>query len=158
MATTQAQMSHALVVGGTGIFGSARVEKLVAAGWQNTSLSCGRIPGASGAGRIRADLTDPQPVFRVLAWPGLDQPHACLLHRPKLQAHRGGEHRRQFLRGPQRSGCRRPAVGPPTAWRGLAHVGLVTGLKALPRSIRVLWHRSHARHPLPRRQAAAGNT
>ena len=53
---TPPEGAHALVVGATGIAGSALVEQLVAAGWQTTGLSR-RPVAASGAGHVAADLT-----------------------------------------------------------------------------------------------------
>ncbi|MEP7763726.1 SDR family oxidoreductase [Sanguibacter sp. 25GB23B1] len=48
--------AHALVVGATGIAGSALVEQLVASGWRTTGLSR-RPSGIAGAGHVAADLT-----------------------------------------------------------------------------------------------------
>ena len=48
--------AHALVVGATGIAGSALVEQLVASGWRTTGLSR-RPSGIPGADHVAADLT-----------------------------------------------------------------------------------------------------
>ena len=53
---TPPEGAHALVVGATGIAGSALVEQLVAAGWQTTGLSRRPVETA-GVGHVAADLT-----------------------------------------------------------------------------------------------------
>ena len=53
---TPPEGAHALVVGATGIAGSALIEQLVAAGWQTTGLSRRPVETA-GVGHVAADLT-----------------------------------------------------------------------------------------------------
>ncbi|QTE31425.1 SDR family oxidoreductase [Pengzhenrongella sicca] len=53
---TPPQHAHALVVGATGIAGSALVEQLVTSGWRTTGLSR-RASGIPGAEHVAADLT-----------------------------------------------------------------------------------------------------
>ncbi|WP_269046690.1 NAD-dependent epimerase/dehydratase family protein [Paenarthrobacter sp. Z7-10] len=64
---------NALVVGGTGISGSALSRELVVQGWQTTSLSRSQLPLQEGAATVRADLTDPLSVHAALA--GLNPTH-----------------------------------------------------------------------------------
>ena len=63
----------ALVVGGTGISGSALCRELVAQGWQTTSLSRGETGSQDGIETVHADLTDRQSVQPALA--GLNPTH-----------------------------------------------------------------------------------
>ncbi|MFI5937191.1 SDR family oxidoreductase [Actinoplanes sp. NPDC051494] len=57
--------AHALVVGATGIAGSALLEQLVAAGWRATGLS--RKPAEiAGAGHVAADLLSPDSLRAAL--------------------------------------------------------------------------------------------
>jgi nucleoside-diphosphate-sugar epimerase len=63
----------ALVVGGTGISGSALTRELVAQGWRTTSLSRRQVVSQPGVETVRADLSDTQAVQEALS--GLDPTH-----------------------------------------------------------------------------------
>ena len=110
--------AHALVVGASGITGSALVEQLVGSGWGVSGLSRSPVP-ASPARHVPADLRSPESLRRALA--GLRPTHVFFTAWSRQQTEaenirvNGGMVRDLLaVLGPQGS---------------LRHVGLVTGLK-----------------------------
>ena len=109
----------ALVVGASGVIGTALSEHLLAAGWRVHGLSRGRTPVAPGCAAVTADLTDPVALKAALG--GLDVKNVFIAAWSRQATERenirvNGAIVRNVL----------AAVGP--ALSG-GHVGLVTCLK-----------------------------
>jgi len=111
-------MNHALVVGASGIIGSALTERLVASGWQVSALA--RRPGErAGVTGIAADLTDAQATRDALA--GIAPTHVYIATwsrqaNEKENIRVNGAMVRHLMDGLREAGSVR-------------HVALVTGLK-----------------------------
>ncbi|MGO2541932.1 MAG: SDR family oxidoreductase [Specibacter sp.] len=109
----------ALVVGGTGISGSALTRELVAQGWRTISLSRREASPQAGIESVRADLTDPQSVQTALA--GLNPTHVYFTAWSRMPTEAENI---SVNAGMVRNVL--DAVGPSGK---LKHVALVTGLK-----------------------------
>nr|WP_309225711.1 SDR family oxidoreductase [Quadrisphaera sp. INWT6] len=115
---TPPEGAHALVVGASGISGSALVRQLGAAGWRVTGLSRSPVPG-SPAGHVAADLRSPESLREALGDLGPTHVFITAWSRQETEAENirvNGGMVRDLL----------AVLGPQGTLR---HVALVTGLK-----------------------------
>lgn len=110
--------NKALIIGSSGIIGSALAERLLAEGWQVHGVSRGRTPGVAGVHQISADLTSPD-VAQALA--GVNPSHVFIA----AWSRQASEEENIRVNGAMVKNVL-DAVGPAGTVR---HVALVTGLK-----------------------------
>ncbi len=110
--------AHALVVGASGITGSALVEKLTAGGWEVSGLSRNPVPGST-ARHVRADLRSPDSLAAALG--DLRPTHVffCAWSRQETEAQNIVVNRAMVA----------DLLAALAPGRSLRHVALVTGLK-----------------------------
>lgn len=110
--------NKALIIGSSGVVGSALAERLLADGWEVHGVSRGRTPGVPGVRQISADLTSPD-VAQALA--GVNPSHVFIT----AWSRQANEEENIRVNGAMVRNVL-DAVGPAGNVR---HVALVTGLK-----------------------------